>query len=252
MPLNLQRPLCFFDLETTGVNFAKDRIVEMYILKVFPDGNKEGINFRLNPTIPIPKEVTLIHGISDEDVANAPTFAEKAQEILAFFENCDLAGFNSNRFDVPLLVEEFLRLDIDFRMEERKQIDVQNIFHKMERRTLEAAYLFYCQKELTNAHNASADTIATFEVLESQLVKYKELINNVDYLSQFSIENDFIDTGRRLKIENGKEIFYFGKYKGQAIADVLKKDPSYYNWIQNNEFALHTKMKLKEIKEKLK
>jgi DNA polymerase-3 subunit epsilon len=252
MPLNLQRPLCIFDLETTGVNFMKDRIVEMHILKVSPDGQRDGKTYRLNPTIPIPKEATLIHGIANEDVAGCPTFADMADEILASFEDSDLAGFNSNRFDIPLLVEEFLRVGKDFRLDERKQIDVQNIFHKMEKRTLEAAYLFYCNKELKNAHNASADTEATFEVLESQLTRYKELINNVDYLSQFSVDNEFIDTGKRLKLENGKEIFNFGKYKGQTVAEVLKKDPSYYSWIQNNEFALHTKIKLKEIKEKLK
>lgn len=252
MPLNLQRPLCIFDLETTGVNFMKDRIVEMHILKVSPDGQRDGKTYRLNPTIPIPKEATLIHGIADEDVAGCPTFTDMADEILASFEDSDLAGFNSNRFDIPLLVEEFLRVGKDFRLEERKQIDVQNIFHKMEKRTLEAAYLFYCNKELKNAHNASADTEATYEVLESQLTRYKELINNVDYLAQFSVDSEFIDTGKRLKIENGREIFNFGKYKGQSVAEVLKKDPSYYSWIQNNEFALHTKIKLKEIKEKLK
>lgn len=252
MTLNLQRPLCFFDLETTGTNFTQDRIVEMHILKIFPDGKTEDTTFRLNPTIPIPKEATLIHGIADEDVAGCPTFSVKADEILEKFADSDLAGYNSNRFDIPLLVEEFLRVGKDFRLDERKQIDVQNIFHKMERRTLEAAYLFYCQKELKNAHNASADTNATYEVLTAQLDRYKDLINNVDYLSQFSVENEFIDTGRRLKMENGKEIFNFGKYKGQSVAEVLKKDPSYYSWIQNNDFALHTKQKLKEIKEKLK
>lgn len=252
MALNLQKPLAFFDLETTGINITKDRIIELHILKVFPNQEKQSKTFLLNPTIPIPKEVTLIHGIADEDVKDCPTFEQKAQEILDFFGDADLAGYNSNRFDIPLITEEFLRVNVDFKLGERKQIDVQNIFHKMEKRTLEAALKFYCQKDLVNAHSAEADTVATYEILEAQLERYPELINNVDYLSEFTIDQSIIDNGRRLIKEQGKICFNFGKYKGVPVEEVFKKDTNYYSWIMNSDFALDTKQKLKEIKTAMK
>ncbi len=252
MELKLQRPLAFIDLETTGINIAKDRIVEISILKVMPDGNRHIKTHRMNPTIPIPPEVTAIHGISDADVQDEPTFADLADKLYIYLEGCDLAGYNSNRFDIPLLVEEFLRAGIDFSIENRQLVDVQRIFHQMEKRTLEAAYQFYCQKELNNAHSAEADVKATYEVLCSQLSRYeKELENDVAFLHDFSQEQQYVDLGRRIVLENGVELFNFGKHKGKPVREILQKEPGYYGWIMNGDFLQHTKKKLKEIKAKM-
>lgn len=249
MKLQLKKPIAFFDLETTGINIAKDRIVEISILKLHPNGNREQKTYRVNPTIPIPKETTAVHGISDEDVADKPTFKELAHELNDFLEGCDLAGYNSNKFDVPLLVEEFLRIDLDFKLSSRKFIDVQTIFHKMEKRTLEAAYKFYCNKTLEAAHSAAADISATHEVLEAQLDRYPELENDMAFLADFSKHNRNVDTAGRIVLnDKDVEVFNFGKYKGKAVEDVLKNDPGYYGWIMRGDFALHTKKVLSEIK----
>ena len=249
MKLNLTRPLVFFDLETTGVNVSTDRIVEISIMKLHPDGKKDIKTRRVNPTVPIPAECTAVHGISDEDVKDEPTFKALAKSLAQFIGNSDLAGFNSNRFDVPLLVEEFLRADVDFDLENRKLIDVQTIFHKMEQRTLGAAYKFYCDKELINAHSAEADTIATQEILEAQLDRYDNLENNIDFLSEFSTHNKTVDLmGRIVMDENGIEIFNFGKHKGISVEKILKDQPSYYSWMMDGDFPLYTKKVLTNIK----
>ncbi|MFN0274645.1 MAG: exonuclease domain-containing protein [Chitinophagales bacterium] len=250
--LKLDKPLAFIDLETTGVNLAVDRIVEISMLKVFPNGNKESKTLRINPGVPIPKEASDVHGIKDEDVKDCPRFEGVALEIRTFLDNCDIAGYNSNKFDVPLLIEEFLRADIGFD-ENRRTIDVMRIFTLMEKRTLEAAYKFFCNKELTNAHSAEADVNATYEVLLGQLDMYKEnLKNDVASLHEFTKDGDFVDYGRRMIFKNGKEHFNFGKYNGQAVEDVFKREPQYFDWIINNDFPLHTKLKLKMIKLRLK
>lgn len=249
MNLTLHKPLIFFDLETTGINITSDRIVEISLLKVFPNGNTETKTMKINPTIPIPEKVTKIHGISDEDVKDSPKFAEVAKEIAVFMEGCDLGGYNSNRFDIPLLCEEFIRADVDFDIQKRKLIDVQVIFHKKEQRTLEAAYKFYCDKDLIDAHSAEADTMATYEVLKSQLDKYEDIENNVEFLSNYSHHMQTADfAGRIIYGKDKVEQFNFGKYKGQAVEDVFKKDPSYYNWMMNADFPLYTKKILTEIK----
>ena len=249
MKLNISRPICFFDLETTGINVAKDRIVEISILKVFPDGREEEYTQRINPTIPIPAETTAVHGITDADVADAPTFAQKANEIHNLIKDSDLAGFNSNRFDIPLLAEELLRCDIDFDMKNRNAIDVQNIFHKMEQRTLVAAYKFYCDKDLTNAHSAAADTKATYEVLKSQLERYDDLDNDMKSLADFSSRKKLADFAGFIGYnDNGDEIFAFGKHKGKLVETVLEQEPGYYGWIQNADFPLYTKKVLTAIK----
>ncbi|MBE16330.1 MAG: 3'-5' exonuclease [Dokdonia sp.] len=249
MKLNITRPICFFDLETTGVNVAKDRIVEISILKVFPDGREEELTERINPTVPIPAETTAVHGISDADVADKPTFAERAKTIHDMIKDSDLAGFNSNRFDIPLLVEELLRADIDFDLKQRNAIDVQNIFHKMEQRTLVAAYKFYCDKDLTNAHSAAADTRATYEVLKSQLDRYEELPNDMRYLADFSSRHKRADFAGFIGYnEDGVEIFTFGKHKGRVVEEVLESEPGYFGWIQNADFPLYTKKVLTQIK----
>ncbi len=248
--LNLTKPICFFDLETTGTQVASDRIVEISILKVTPDQEEILKTWRVNPGIPIPPEVTAIHGISNEDVADKPSFKELAREIEQFIQGADLAGYNSNRFDLPLLAEEFLRVDIDFDLGNRKSIDVQGIFFKKEPRTLEAAYKFYCNKSLENAHSAEADTIATYEVLKSQLDRYEDLENNMNVLSDFSAPSQgYADFAGFLRFnKEGKEIFSFGKYKGQVVEDVLLKDQGYFAWIQNADFPLYTKKVLTRIK----
>jgi DNA polymerase-3 subunit epsilon len=247
--LKLTKPIVFFDLETTGVDVAKDRIVEISIMKIHPDGKQEVKTRRINPEMPIPKESSEIHGIYDEDVENEPTFKAVAKSLAQFIDNSDLAGFNSNKFDVPLLVEEFLRVGVDFDMHNRRLVDVQNIFHKMEQRTLVAAYKFYCEKELTNAHSAEADIKATYEVLQSQIERYDELDNDVDFLSEFSMRNRNADLmGRIVFNEEGVEVFNFGKHKGRAVSEVLKKDPSYYTWMMNGDFPQYTKKVLTEIK----
>lgn len=249
MQLNLRNPLIFFDLETTGVNIVKDRIIEISFLKVHPNGKEECKTRRINPGMPIPPESTAIHGITDEDVKDCPTFKEIAKSLAVQIEGCDLAGYNSNRFDIPLLAEEFLRAGVDIDLNKRKFVDVQTIFHKMEQRTLSAAYKFYCDKSLENAHTAEADTIATYEVLKAQLDRYPDLQNDINYLSQYSSFNNNVDfAGRMVYNDKGEEVINFGKYKGQLVADVLKNDPGYYSWIINGDFPLNTKKMLTEIK----
>ena len=252
MDLKLERPLIFFDLETTGVNIATDRIVEIAILKVFPNGNKESKTWLVNPEIEIPKEASDIHGITNEMVVNEPTFKELAGKVSELIEGCDLAGFNSNRFDIPLLAEEMLRAGTNFDMKDRVSIDVQVIFHKKEERTLSAGYKFYCGKDLENAHSAEADTLATYEILKAQLDRYDDLENNVRFLNDYSTHGKRADfAGFILFNEDQEEIFTFGKHKGQRVVDILKRDKGYYSWIQNSDFPLYTKKVLKEIKERI-
>ena len=249
MQLALKNPLIFFDLETTGTDIINDRIVEISYLKVHPNGMEESKTMKINPGVPIPAESSAIHGIFDKDVVDAPSFKEVAKLIARDFEGADLAGFNSNRFDVPLLAEEFIRADIDIDMTKRKFIDVQTIFHKKEQRTLGAAYKFYCQKEIENAHSAEADTLATYEVLKAQLDKYPDLENDVVFLSDFSSFNRNADfSGRIIYNDNNEEVINFGKYKGQLVNTVLEKDPGYYGWIMNADFSLHTKQIFTKIK----
>ncbi|MAW21032.1 MAG: DNA polymerase III subunit epsilon [Flavobacteriales bacterium] len=254
MNLNLEKPIVFFDLETTGLQISKDRIVEISILKVFPNGNKESKTWLVNPTIPIPPETTEIHGISNEKVANEPTFQHLAEEISELIKNCDLGGYNSNKFDIPLLAEEFLRSGIDFNMKNRKSIDVQNIFHKMEKRTLVAAYKFYCNKDLTNAHSAEADTIATYEVLLSQLKKYNELENNTRFLAEFSqVGGKFADMAGFIRYnEEGKKILSFGKYRGETLEKIWNENPGYFSWINQADFPLYTKNMMSDFATQMK
>jgi DNA polymerase-3 subunit epsilon len=250
--LKLSKPIVFFDLETTGVNIATDKIVEIAILKVFPNGNKESKTWLVNPEMEIPKESSEIHGITNEQVATEPTFKELAQKVNEMVAGCDLAGFNSNRFDIPLLAEELMRAGIDFDMKNRKAIDVQVIFHKKEQRTLGAGYQFYCGKELEGAHGAEADTNATYEILLAQLDKYPDLENSVDALSEFSTHGERADfAGFILMNEEKQEIFSFGKYKGRTVEEVFIENPGYNNWIQNADFPLYTKKVLREIKERM-
>ena len=252
MELKLERPLIFFDLETTGINIAMDRIVEISILKVFPNGNKESKTWLVNPEIEIPKEASDIHGITNEKVVMEPTFKELAAKVSEMIEGCDLAGFNSNRFDIPLLAEEMLRAGMDFDMKDRVAIDVQVIFHKKEERTLSAGYKFYCGKDLENAHSAEADTMATYEILKAQLDKYDDLENDVKYLNKYSTHNKRADfAGFILFNEDQEEIFTFGKHKGKTVREILKREPGYYSWIQNADFPLYTKKVLKGLKERL-
>ncbi len=249
MQLNLRNPLVFFDLETTGINIVKDRIIEISYVKVHPNGKEETKTRRVNPEMSIPPESTAIHGITDEDVKDCPVFKEIAKSLASEIEGCDLAGYNSNRFDIPLLAEEFLRAGVDIELNRRKFVDVQTIFHKMEQRTLSAAYKFYCDKSLENAHTAEADTLATYEVLKAQLDRYPDLKNDVAYLSQFSSYNNNVDfAGRMVYNDKGEEVINFGKYKGRLVAEVLKNDPGYYAWIMNGDFPLNTKKMLTEIK----
>ena len=249
MKLKLTKPLCFFDLETTGTDVSKDRIIEIAIIKVNIDGSRESLEIRLNPGIPIPPESTLIHGITDEMVANEPKFKDKARNIYNFLKGCDLAGFNSDRFDIPLLVEELLRADLDFDFKNTKTIDVQNIFHKMESRTLSAALKFYCDKELTDAHTAIADANATLDVLIAQLDRYSELEPNVDFLNDFSTRKKTADFAGFLIYNKDDEIcFGFGKHKGKKVNEILKEEPGYFGWILNADFPRYTKKILTEIK----
>lgn len=250
MELKLQKPIVFFDLETTGVNAIHDRIVEISYIKVFPDGNEESKTLRINPERHIPEQSSAIHGIYDEDVKDCPTFKQVARDIAAIFVNSDIAGFNSNYFDVPMLVEEMLRAGIDFDITKCRLIDVQNIYHKLEQRTLSAAYKFYCGKNLEDAHSAQADTHATYEVLKAQLDKYPDKLNNdVQFLSSFSKMNDNVDFAGRI-IYNDKHIpvFNFGKYKGQSVEDVLARDPGYYGWMMQGDFPQNTKQVLTKLR----
>jgi DNA polymerase-3 subunit epsilon len=249
MKLNLKNPLIFFDLETTGIDVATDRIVEISYLKIYPSGDEEAKTMKVNPTIPIPAKVVAIHGITDEDVKDAPKFSEIARMLTKVFEGSDFAGYNSNKFDIPLLAEEFLRTGVDIDLKKRKFVDIQVIFHKKEQRTLSAAYKFYCDKELEDAHSAEADTKATYEVLKAQLDRYNDLPNDIDELSKFSSQNRNVDfVGRIVYDEEGNEVFNFGRYKGQCVQDVLKKDLGYYSWMMNGQFPLHTKNVLTAIK----
>lgn len=262
MKLNLRNPLVFIDLETTGINIATDRIVEITIFKVFPNHKEEIRTYRVNPTIPIDPKAIVIHGITNEDVSDAPTFNEIAQTIANDIEGCDFAGFNSSKFDFPMLAEEFMRAGVEIDLKKRKFIDVQVIFHKMEQRTLSAAYKLYCNKELKDAHTSHADTKATYEVLQAQLDKYcgmkyidqagnasAAIENDIDFLAKFSSHTNNVDfAGRIVYNEKGKEIFNFGKYKGMTVEEILKKDPSYYSWMMNGDFPLYTKKVLTQIK----
>ncbi len=249
MELTLKKPLCFFDLETTGINISKDRIVEISILKIFPNGRQESKTWLVNPEIPIPEATTEIHGIDDAKVANEPTFKQLASQINDMIKGCDLGGFNSNRFDIPLLAEELLRAGVDFDMKNTVAIDVQTIFHKMEKRTLSAAYKFYCDKDLTDAHSAEADTIATYEVLKAQLDKYPELKNDTKFLAEFSSRKQFADfAGFIAYNKEGKEIFAFGKHKDKLVEKILEEEPGYFGWIQNADFPLYTKKVLTAIR----
>lgn len=249
MELKLTRPICFFDLETTGIDVAKDRIVEISIIKVFPNGNRESKTWLVNPTIPIPYQVTLVHGITDEKVANEPTFKELSSQIYQMIKDSDLAGYNSDRFDIPLLAEEMLRADVDFDMKNRVSVDVQTIFHKKEERTLSAAYKFYCGKSLENAHSAEADTMATYEILKAQLAHYDDLENDMKALSEFTTRKKSVDFAGFIGInKEGQEIFAFGKHKGVLVEKVLEEEPGYFGWILNADFPLYTKKVLTAIK----
>jgi DNA polymerase-3 subunit epsilon len=249
MKLNLRNPLIFFDLETTGINIASDRIIELSYLKVDLNGGETSKTYLINPGIPIPPKVTAIHGIKDEDVKDSPTFNEIAKNLAREFEGCDLAGYNSTKFDIPLLAEEFLRAGVDIDLKKRKFVDVQIIFMKMEPRTLSAAYKFYCDKELEGAHGARADTLATYEVLQSQLDRYSNLKNDIASLAEFSSHNRHADfAGRIVFDDNDVEVFNFGKYKGQPVEEVLSRDPGYYGWMMNGDFPLYTKKVLTNIK----
>lgn len=245
--LHLNKPLAFIDLETTGVNLGLDRIIEIAIVKILTDGTKSVKRKLLNPGIPIPKTSSDVHGITDDMVKDAPAFKQVAQELKQMLDGCDLAGYNSNRFDIPLLMEEFLRAQVDFDMKNRKLLDVQNIFHKMEPRTLGAAYRFYCNKTLEGAHSAEVDATATYEILVAQVTKYPELGNNVDGILKTIGEDVIVDFARRFIMDNGIEVFNFGKYKGRPVADVLKAEPQYYDWMMKGDFPQHTKQKLTEI-----
>ena len=249
MQLNLKNPIIFFDLETTGINFTHDRIVEISYMKISPNGDEEIKTRRINPEMPIPAAATAIHGISDDDVKDSPTFKSIAKSLAAQIEGCDLAGYNSNRFDIPMLMEELLRAGVEIDLRKRKFIDVQVIFHKMEQRTLSAAYKFFCDKDLEDAHSAEADTKATYEILKAQLDRYPDLENSVDFLDRFSRQNDFVDfAGRIIYDDKGVEVFNFGKHKGRSVVEVLENESSYYSWMMNGDFSLDTKRVLTQIK----
>ena len=243
MDISLDKPIVFFDIESTGLNISKDRIVEISVLKINPNNSQESKTWLINPTIPIPKETTLIHGICNEKVKKSPKFKDISNTLYKFIGNADLAGYNSNKFDIPMLVEEFLRIDIDFDIKYRRMIDVQNIFHKLEKRTLTAAYKFYCQKDLVDAHSAKADTYATYEILLSQLNKYKELKNNVRFLSEYSRKgNEYVDAAGFVRVSpNGDYTINFGKYKDKTLNEIWDSNPGYFSWIKQADFPLHTK-----------
>ena len=249
MELKLSKPICFFDLETTGIDITKDRIVEISILKVYPNGNKESKTWLVNPTIPIPKAASDVHGITDERVAGEPTFKELAKQIHNMIKDSDLAGYNSDRFDIPLLAEEMLRAEVDFDLGNRVSVDVQTIFHKMEQRTLSAAYKFYCGKDLIDAHTASADTNATYEILKAQLDRYDSLENNIKKLSEFTYRKQIADFAGFIGYnDKGEEIFTFGKHKGKRVEDIFDEEPGYFGWLLGADFPLYTKKILTTIK----
>ena len=250
--LQLKKPLAFIDLETTGINLGTDRIVEIAIVKILTDGTRSIKRKLINPEMPIPKASSDVHGITDDMVKDAPAFKQVAHELKQMLDGCDLAGYNSNRFDIPLLMEEFLRAQVDFDMKNRKLLDVQNIFHKMEPRTLSAAYRFYCNKTLEGAHSAEVDATATYEILEAQVEKYPDLGQSVESILKVLGEDQVVDFARRFIMENGIEVFNFGKYKGRPVADVLKTEPQYYDWMMKGDFATNTKnvitaLRLKEF-----
>jgi len=247
MKLQLTKPIAFIDLETTGINISTERIVEIAMVKISPDGTQQIKRKLINPQMPIPKASSDIHGITDEMVKDAPTFKQAANEIKQFIDNCDLAGYNSNRFDIPMLIEEFLRSGLEFTLDGKKLLDVQKVFHMMEQRTLGAAYKFYCNKSLENAHSAEVDATATWEVLEAQVERYPQIGNTVDSIVKFTGEDDIVDFARRFVKENGIEIFNFGKHKGKPVTQVLKEEPQYYDWMMKGDFPMNTKQKLTEI-----
>jgi DNA polymerase-3 subunit epsilon len=247
MKLQLSRPIAFIDLETTGVNVSLDRIVEIAVVKIMADGTKQVKRKLINPLMPIPSGSTEVHGISDEMVKDAPSFKQAANEIKQFMENCDIAGYNSNRFDIPMLIEEFLRAGIEFSVDGRKLLDVQKVFHLMEQRTLGAAYKFYCNKVLEGAHSAEVDATATWEVLEAQVERYPVIGDTVESIVKFTGEDDIVDFARRFVKEKGMEVFNFGKHKGKPVTQVLKEEPQYYDWMMKGDFPLDTKQKLTEI-----
>lgn len=246
--IQLTKPLAFIDLETTGINLGTDRIVEIAIVKILPDGNKSIKRKLVNPEMPIPSGASDIHGITDDMVKDAPTFSQIANELKQMLDGCDLAGYNSNRFDIPILMEEFIRAEVDFDMKGRKLVDVQQIFHKMEQRTLSAAYKFYCNKVLEGAHSAEADAQATFEVLEAQVEKYPELGNTLDSILKCIGDEVIVDFARRFVMDKGVEVFNFGKFKGRPVSEVLMSEPQYYDWMMRGDFPQHTKQKLTEIR----
>ena len=247
MNLQLSKPIAFIDLETTGISITNDRIIEIAIIKIVADGSRQVKRTLINPGMPIPPGATAVHGITDEMVKDAPTFKQVANECKQFMDHCDIGGYNSNRFDIPMLIEEFLRAGIEFSTEGRKFVDVQKIFHKMEERTLSAAYKFYCQKNLEGAHSAEADALATFEILEAQVTRYPQMGATIDSIVQFTGEDEMVDFARRFIKENGIEIFNFGKHKGKPVEKVLKEEPQYYDWMMKGDFAMNTKQKLTEI-----
>jgi DNA polymerase III subunit epsilon len=245
--LKLVRPLAVIDLETTGINLGMDRIIEIGMIKILPDGNRSTKRKLVNPEIPIPQTSSDVHGITNEMVKDAPTFKQVANDIKQFLDGCDLAGYNSNRFDVPMLMEEFLRVEVEFDMKGRKMLDVQKIFHMMEQRTLSAAYKFYCQKNLDGAHSAEVDALATLEVLYAQVERYPHIGNTLETILKFTGEEVIVDFARRFVMDKGVEVFNFGKHKGRSVSEVLKAEPQYYDWMMRGDFPLHTKLKLTEI-----
>lgn len=253
MNLKLKRPIVFFDLETTGVDTANDRIVEISLVKIGVDGTKSVKTRRINPEMHIPEAATAVHGITDEDVKDEPTFRQIAKSLAQYIEGCDFGGFNSNRFDLPVLVEEFMRAGVDVDFKRRKYVDVQNIFHKKEQRTLVAAYKFYCDKDLENAHSAEADTLATYEVLEAQIERYPDIGDTVEQLSEFSSNGTIVDFAGRLALnDKGEEVFTFGKYRGQSVEEIFRKEPSYYKWMMDGDFPQYTKKVITEIRLRIK
>jgi len=247
MNLQLINPIAFIDLETTGINVSADKIVEIAIVKILQDGTKQVKRKLINPEMPIPAGATEVHGITDDMVKDAPTFKQAANEIKQFLEGCDIGGYNSNRFDIPLLIEEFLRAGINLNMQGRKFVDVQKVFHLMEQRTLTAAYKFYCNKNLADAHSAEADATATWEILEAQITRYPQLGNTVDSIVKFTGEDDIVDFARRFIKVKGIEVFNFGKHKGKPVEQVIKEEPQYYDWMMKGDFAMDTKQKFTEI-----